>query len=209
MTRTAARLVKKHPERVDPHDALPAFVGTLVQRPVAELPTADSGDVQQDIEPSAQSVAERMRTAARRPLRPSASSSVNSSDGAERDRADPSAERPISALAPATTTRAPSSRNRRAEARPMPLVPPTIRQVRPSSRPGRGTRGLSLGDDVRDGSSILDLKNRLDFDGDSAGQAPHADGASGADARLAEDVLHQVGVAVDDLGVLGEVGGAS
>ena len=91
----------------------------------------------------------------------------------------------------------------------MPLVPPTIRQVRPSSLPGRARADSPSATCSPRGHSILDLKDRLDFDGDPAGQAAHADGAPGADARLAEDVFHQVGVAVDDLGVLGEFGGRS
>ena len=42
-----------------------------------------------------------------------------------------------------------------------------------------------------------------------AGQGAHADGASRADAGVAEDVFHEVGVAVDHLGLVAEVRGAS
>ena len=56
MNRTAARLVKNTPCALRSHHAVPAFARALVQRPVAKLSTADPGDVQQDIEPSAQDV---------------------------------------------------------------------------------------------------------------------------------------------------------
>ena len=82
----------------------------------------------------------------------------------------------------------------------MPLVPPTIKQVRPSSRPSRGTRETSIGNGAHQvNNSILDLENRLDLDGDSSGKATHADRASRPDPHIAENLFHQIGIAVDDL----------
>ena len=136
--RTAARLVRNSPVALVSHHALPAFVRALVQRPVAEPPPADPGDVQQDIEPAAENV-EREREQPRRPRLRRRRARARIPRPGRAERADPAPRGRSPASRPATTTRAPSSRNRRAEARPMPLVPPTIRQVRPSSLPARGT----------------------------------------------------------------------
>ena len=81
----------------------------------------------------------------------------------------------------------------------MPLVPPTIRQVRPSSRPGRA--GGSHGPIQSLTWKIASISTAI-----PPGSAAHADGALRPDARLAEDVLHQVGVPVDHLGLVGELG---
>ena len=55
-------------------------------------------------------------------------------------------------------------------------------------------------------SPPFDLKNGLDLHGDSSRQCDHADGTSRPDARVAEYVFHQIRIAVDDLGVLAELG---
>ena len=93
----------------------------------------------------------------------------------------------------------------------MPPVPPTIKQVRPSSRPGRDTvkaphrtRSAHRRARLEHGLPPLDLKNGLDLHRDSGGQRDHADGTSGPDARVTEYVFHQIGIAVDNLGVLAE-----
>src|SRR6185437_443711 len=55
-------------------------------------------------------------------------------------------------------------------------------------------------------SRIADLENRLDLDRDVVGQRAHAHGRAGMDAIRAEYFGEQVGAAVDDLGVIGEIG---
>ncbi len=55
---------------------------------------------------------------------------------------------------------------------------------------------------------VLDLEDRLDLDGDAAGERGSCPQRSNHFARLAEDFDHQVGEAVDHLGLLGEVGRA-
>ena len=54
----------------------------------------------------------------------------------------------------------------------------------------------------------MKFEDGFDFDGDVAGERAHADGAAGADAGfVTEDLGEEFGAAVDDLGVLAEVGG--
>ena len=131
------RLVgQEQPLGVGLEHGVPAFVGALVERPVAEPPPADPGDVEQDVEPAAEELQRARRTGA--------------ADGVRTRRRRPRSPGPDRAACkllaggvsfvrrscPATTTRAPSSRNRRAVARPIPLVPPTIRQPAPEQPAG-------------------------------------------------------------------------
>ena len=51
-----ASVREKGTECVDPHDAVPRLGRTFVEGSVAKLSTADPGDMQEDIEPSAQNI---------------------------------------------------------------------------------------------------------------------------------------------------------
>ena len=63
--------------------------------------------------------------------------------------------------------------------------------------------GLAVGGDLR-----VEFEDGFDLDGDVAGEGAHADGAAGTDAGfVTEDLGEEFGAAVDDLGVLAEVGG--
>ena len=74
-------------------------------------------------------------------------------------------------------------------------------------------RPVRVGDDPRSsmaggGRSVLHLEDGLDLDGDPAGQGGDPECAPCRLAGFSEDLDHQVGEAVDDLGVIDEVGRA-
>ena len=118
--------------------------------------------------------------------------------------------RPISAISARHDDPAPSSRNRRAAARPMPLFP--RRSGRCGRRAGRDValsrtlrlRRMRSDRWARRVSQSLTWKIASISTAIPPGSATHADGAPRADARIAEDVFHQVGVAVDHLGLIVE-----
>ena len=76
------------------------------------------------------------------------------------------------------------------------------RETRVSPRLAGGKTWTTLG------SRGVKFEDGFDLDGDVAGEGAHADGAAGADAGfVTEDLGEEFGAAVDDLGVLAEVGG--
>src|SRR4029453_2510014 len=78
------------------------------------------------------------------------------------------------------------------------VVPPRIQDRQSSALRRRGDSSPS--------ASRLQLDHHLDLDRHAAAQGRHADRCARATARLAEDLDHEIGEAVDHLGLLGEVG---
>src|SRR3954466_8937745 len=84
------------------------------------------------------------------------------------------------------------------------MAPPLFSTSAPPWRP-RWAKGTAPS---RSSSASLDLDDCIDLDRGSQRQHRHADGAAGMAPGLAEHVLHQLGRAIGDLGLMGEAPGA-